>query len=527
MSWPFAGYSTRNDLYRNPFFAMTYYKRIGYLILISTVAKLLISGLVELGNDEVYYYTYALRPDWSYFDHPPFVGWLIRLSTLNLHWVNTWTMRLGPIACCAISTFFIFDTGKAIGNEKTGWYAALIYQCAVYTGIIAGLFILPDSPQMPFWTGALCIMARLLTLKNSDRTKNWLLLGLLIGLATLSKVHGLYLWAGFGLFILFKRRAWLLRWQLYAAFTVTLVCLIPIVYWNIQNHFITYTYHSARVTHTTVQWDSLLREVVGEMIYQNPIVFVLLVIGLVFLIRRKSSFESNDTRVWLLCMSLPMILLFWGVALFNPTLPHWSGPAYIPLFFGAAFWLSSRSKKIIPSVMGWAGGLIVFFLAGAILLCRLAPFNLGSQEQKNYGEYCPTLDLSGWNDFGKRFAQLVHDDLVSGKMKPNAPLLVSKWFPGGHLQFYVAPKACMRILGVGELEDLHEFAWLNRERAPLRVGDDAYYVVPSNVPADPAVLYGKYFSTIDAPVVIDQVRGGKVVRYFWVYRLRGCRVMVE
>jgi hypothetical protein len=46
--------------------------------------------------------------------------------------------------------------------------------------------------------------------------------------------------------------------------------------------------------------------------------------------------------------------------------------------------------------------------------------------------------------------------------------------------------------------------------------------VPSNVPFDVANAYGSYFKTIDAPQIINQVRGGVVVRYFLVYRLHNC-----
>jgi len=49
---------------------------------------LLIACFTELGNDEVYYYTYALQPDWNHFDHPPMVGLLIRLTTINFYWLN-------------------------------------------------------------------------------------------------------------------------------------------------------------------------------------------------------------------------------------------------------------------------------------------------------------------------------------------------------------------------------------------------------------------------------------------------------
>ena len=89
-----------------------YYKKILWLIVIVSLLKLITASLLELGNDEAYYWTYAIQPDWSHFDHPPMVGWLIRLSTLNLLWVNEISVRLGSILCAAISTIFIFKTGK-------------------------------------------------------------------------------------------------------------------------------------------------------------------------------------------------------------------------------------------------------------------------------------------------------------------------------------------------------------------------------------------------------------------------------
>ncbi len=323
-------------------------KKVLWLIIASCLIKLVAAAWLELGNDEVYYWTYAIQPDWSHFDHPPMVGLLIRLTTLNLHWVNEVSLRLGSILGSALSTWFIYKTGQLLVNEKNGWYAALIYNCSVYTGFIAGLFILPDSPQMPFWTGALYLMSVLINKENEKRVSVWLWLGLLIGLATLCKVHALYLWAGFGLFIIVTRITWLANWRLYAGVIITLVCVLPILYWNVINDFITYRYHSDRVTHTTIEWDMLGREIGGEFAYQNPVIFILIVIALVSLLRKRISFPGTSTTAWILCMSIPMILLFWGVSLFNPTLPHWSGPGYIPLFFAGALYLQKASRAVYP-----------------------------------------------------------------------------------------------------------------------------------------------------------------------------------
>ncbi|MBC7651507.1 MAG: glycosyltransferase family 39 protein [Deinococcales bacterium] len=501
-----------------------YKKQLVYLILATVILKIIVASFVELGNDEVYYWTYALQPDYNHFDHPPLVGLLIRLTSLNLHWANDVSLRLGAIIGCAIASWFIFLTGKTIATERTGWYAALIYNCSVYTGIIAGLFILPDSPQMPIYTGALYIMCQLIFTQQEKKLLPWLWLGLLIGLACLCKVHGLYLWAGFGLFILFKRSKWLLNWRLYLGVIVTIICVLPIVYWNIDNDFITYKFHAERVTNTAIQWDMLLQEIVGEFLYQNPVVFILIIVSVIYFITHKKLFSAT-TNIWLLCMSVPMIVLFWVIALFNPTLPHWSGPAYIPLYFFAARYLEEKVQQTYPLFLKIATGLVVFVLVVGVAVVQLAPTNFGSKNTATYGEFCPTLDISGWKDFSNQFNTLVTIDIANNNMPPTAPILVGKWFPAGHLEFYTSRVTGLRILGIGNITDVHKFAWLNTVRQPLKLGDAAYCIVPSNIPFNVAEAYGQYFTTIEPPVTINQMRSGKVVRYFYVYRLRNCKLV--
>jgi len=41
-----------------------------------TLLHLFLAFNVELGGDEAHYALYGLMPDWSYFDHPPLIGWL-------------------------------------------------------------------------------------------------------------------------------------------------------------------------------------------------------------------------------------------------------------------------------------------------------------------------------------------------------------------------------------------------------------------------------------------------------------------
>ena len=111
------------------------------------MVRCITASCIELGNDEVYYRMYAQHLQWNYFDHPPMLGWLIRFTTANLFLDNEFFIRLGAIVSAAITTWLIFLSGKKLSNDYTGFLATAIYTAAIYGSIIAGTFILPDSPQ--------------------------------------------------------------------------------------------------------------------------------------------------------------------------------------------------------------------------------------------------------------------------------------------------------------------------------------------------------------------------------------------
>ncbi len=507
--------------------ASSYQKKMWKLIGVTVLVKILLSFFLELGNDEVYYYTYAIQPDWNHFDHPGMVGWMMRLTSINLQWVSTLSMRLGSIFCAAGASWIIFKTGTLLRDESAGYIAAWMYSLSIYTSIIAGLFVLPDSPQLLFFTLSIYWMVKWVMAPQSFKVKDWILLGLFIGLATLSKVHGLYLWIGFGAYILFHQAKTLKNKQLYLAILITVACILPILYWNIQNDFITYRYHSKRVMHTGLLLDSFMQQVIGELLYQNPLVYIAVIISLWNWKRLKLAFQ-NAALPLLLWLSLPLIFTFWGLSLFNPTLPHWTGPGFIALFLIAGVYWSNRigfasnTKQELPSIIKWAGGLLGALIAGFLLLVYVFPKQLGSDKLSNLGEYNPINDVTGWEQFTQSFQKIVIKDQQDGAMQAHSPIIIHKWFPGGHILFYTAHPLQMPVIAVGVLEDVHKFAWLNNTVPALKLGENAYTIVPSNLPANPTELYGKYFETISPPDTIPVMSKGILLRNFYVYRLKNC-----
>ncbi|HZZ76776.1 MAG TPA: glycosyltransferase family 39 protein, partial [Puia sp.] len=104
---------------------MNFNKKIWLLIILSSLLRICVATSLELGNDEVYYQTYARHLQWNYFDHPPMVAVLIRIFTFNLYFQNEFFIRLGSIICSAAGTWLIFLTGRRIGGAGTGWIAAI------------------------------------------------------------------------------------------------------------------------------------------------------------------------------------------------------------------------------------------------------------------------------------------------------------------------------------------------------------------------------------------------------------------
>ena len=495
-----------------------------WIIIIATVARCLIAYMVELGNDEVYYFTYAVQPDWNHFDHPPMVGLFIRLFTLNLHWINDLSVRLPAIVGAAINTWLIARCGMLISNQRTGLIAAILYNTSLYTSIISGLFILPDSIQLVFWLAALHTMIRIVSNENpTSRNKNILVLGMWIGLAIMCKVHGVFLWLGILSYILFFKRSLLTNPWLYGSMALTCLIISPIFFWNIDNQFISWRFHSERVeANKGLNLASFFTTTVGQIAYNNPVNFFIFILTLTGILRREYFVSIPVLRLILWC-SLPIIAATTVVSLFRTTLPHWSGPGFIGLILLSAAFIDFKlnlHKKLYGHLLKSSVILIIAVMLSGVSLINYYPGTLSTRPEPKTGSGDFTLDMYGWKSLSTAFNQLRLNDIKTGKMTVEAPLITHKWFPGGHLFYYVAYPAKIPLIGIGNLNDLHKFIWLNASQGSVSKGGDAYFITSSTNFTSPDDLYKNDFERIEQPQIVEQLRNGKIARYWYIYRLK-------
>lgn len=501
--------------------AGNYGKAVLLLILFFTLLRLVLAGVIALGNDEAYYWLYTRYLQWNYFDHPPLVALWSRLFSGNgLFDAYELFVRLGSIAGCALSTWAMYRATATLYSEKAGWYAAVLYNTSLYAGIVAGLLIMPDSPQMVCWTFSIWMFARIIV--NDGRWKDWILFGVGAGLCIMSKVHGVFLWGGAGLYLLLHKRTWLAGPKVYVALLVSLILVSPIFFWNLQYDFATYKFHSQRVVVNgwTLNFKSFFEEVLGQVFFNNPVNFFLalatIIYGWRWLHRLRHRFA------FLGYMALPLVVVLLYLSLFRTVYPHWSGPAYVSLIPVSAAFLARRSRlqQHFPRWIKAALIATLLFMMGWPLVLRYYPGTWGSKSEIDLGTGDVTLDRYGWKEGGKAFAHYYNEQLSKGFIAPNTPLVCNTWW-GAHVEYYFARPANTTMIGLGTLGQAHHYLWTNSLRKDSVNMQEAFCIVPSDEYYNPAVVFQNYYRHIVPVKKLTLYRNGLAARHFYVYRLQG------
>ena len=491
------------------------------LLVISTVMRSLLAARMEFGNDEVYYWTYAFYPDWSHFDHPPMVGWVIQLFSLNLLFDSEFFIRLASVVLMTANTYIIYRIGKDIKDARTGLYAALLYTASIYAFVITGIFIMPDTPLMLFWLLAVWMAIRSLSLEPVERSKvrYMILFGLFAGLAMLSKYSGIFLWVGMGLYILVFNRKQLKNPYLYLALLISAICCIPILYWNLKYDFISFSFHGARVGGNKLNFSTFGTEIAGEFFYNNPVNFVLAIIAVISAFKKKLDLEKPAQNL-ILCIALPLILVFLFFSLTRPTLPHWNAPAYVLLILLSAVYLRDRQIKSVtlPKSIIAALSVLVFTLVMGVAEIKTGFIPLDKHTEPHMlGRDDFTLDMYGWRQLGEKFADFREQKIAEGMMKEEDGIVANQWFPLANLDYYVARPLNMRVMGLGWPEFLHKYLWINDERGGFHLGESYWFLSDSRYMKDPKETYQWYFKEIELVGVIPIERSGKTVKNYFVY----------
>lgn len=491
-------------------------KAIILLLVVSAIFRAVLASWIELGTDEAYYWTFAKYPDWSHFDHPGMVGWVIQLFSLNLLFESELFMRLASVVLMTLNTWIMYCIGKELKDETTGLWTALLYTASIYAFVVTGVFILPDTPLSLFWLLAFLMFIKYL---KQGQDKQLLLAGLFIGLSILSKYTGALLWAGFLLYVLCFDRRQFRHPHLYLALLITVLCCLPVIVWNIQNDFISFRFHGDRVGFFgPLHPAGFFTEMAGEFLYNNPVNVILAIMAITAAFRKKLPIDLGCQRL-ILITALPFIGLFLFFSLTHPTLPHWSGPAYTMLIPMSAVWMRSFAPQKAKCTLTAALGVLVLVIVLGVAEIKTGFIALDHHtEASELGKDDLTLDVYGWRQAGEKFAEIYRQEVAKGNMQPDDAIIGHKWFPTASFHYYVARPLGINMLGYGSLQDIHKYMWINDLEGGFKKGRSYWYLADSHFLLDPEEIY-KYtnFLNIKKIATIPIERNGKTVRNIFVY----------
>jgi hypothetical protein len=336
----------------------------------------------------------------------------------------------------------------------------------------------------------------------------------------MSKVHGAFLWIGMGAFLGLNKRELLRKPQPYIATLITFIIASPILIWNIQHDFVTYRFHSARVeVDNSVELYGAAREFVGQLVFNNPVNVAMIILALTGW--RKHNLSRYPALFVFKWVGLPLALILLFVSFFkDTTLPHWSGPGYVALLPLAAVRLSLiKRNSMFPHSLRWALGIFVGSLIAWTVVVFYYPGTYGTKKAALYGRGDISLDIYGWQDASRQFKAIYDEDIKQGLMPANVPLVTTYWW-GAHIEYYMARPHDIQMLGIGTIHELREYWWMNNNRKASVNMNQAYCIMPSDESYD---LPEQYYASMELAKVIEVERNGKPTHYFRVYRLRGLK----
>jgi 4-amino-4-deoxy-L-arabinose transferase-like glycosyltransferase len=307
---------------------------------IVTVARLLAAVTVPMTGDEAYYWEWSRRLAFGYADHPPAVAWTIAI----FGWLGThaWAVRLGFVTCGALAAIALAGAAATVaGDARAGAVAAIAFSLAPLCSV-AFTAATPDGPYLLCWCAALYFAALAF---RDDVPLWWVLLGMAIGGALLSRMLALALPAGLVLYSLLPERRWALRGSLWLALVIAAVVVSPFVVWNALHGWETIAFTFVHRQETTHGAASLARAgslYLTALIAYSPGLWL----AATYVLLRPTSALLEST-------ALPLFVTLMVLAIFRPVEVYWAlGPfASLCALIGVSYEdLAPRLRRVLAAL---------------------------------------------------------------------------------------------------------------------------------------------------------------------------------
>lgn len=148
---------------------ITPWRLLGSLLIAYTILlRLLYLGVIELLQEEAYYWNYSQHMAAGYLDHPSMVALLIRFGTL-LFGTTEAGVRFGAFLCWFITAFFVYRFARTMLDREAAFGSLiLVAVLPVFFGI--ALVMTPDAPLLACSAASLYHLYRALL---QEQRRDW------------------------------------------------------------------------------------------------------------------------------------------------------------------------------------------------------------------------------------------------------------------------------------------------------------------------------------------------------------------
>lgn len=349
-------------------------KRLSLILVI----KALLMGLlvlfagIQLGPDEAQYWTWSRHLDLGYYSKPPMIAWQIFSGCLVFGQTELGVRAVAILLGTVLSFAIYFLAKEAQLSDRASFVAALAFALSPL-GVLGTFFAITDTGMLLFWTLGLMELVRSMEGQplRIERLGLWIALG------------ALFKWP---IYLLLPIAIWVYpQWGILRAVGISLLGLLPSLYWNWTHDFATFKHVStiAQGGPDNPAKGNPLEFLGSQAALVSPLLFALLAMAW-----WKCGALLRDSQRFLGRLSLLIFAGFFAYAFFRKVQGNWALYLYPAAFVClAAYWIDvKRRAGWIKASLSLSLVLLAFaFMVPSLtshLPWRLNPFhhNLGWKE---------------------------------------------------------------------------------------------------------------------------------------------------
>ena len=311
----------------------------------------------NLFGDEAQYWLWSKNIDFGYFSKPPFLSWIIRVYTeiLGSSFVS---LKLLPSFVYLLIAWSIYNLLLNSGLNKKDSFAGCLIFLFIPAVSFSSFIISTDLFLLLFWTLSL---NELIKINNEQGLKNFILLGIFLGLSFLSKYAAIYFIICLFVLILFDKRFRKIFLDNLLGFCLTFLCvfviIVPNIIWNFNNDWITLQHTSDNANFGNIEID-LIRGLEFLLIQ-------VLMLGPFMILGGLFGFNKwNYIQKIFLIFSIPVILIVLIEAIIVRANANWAAPALISLFALLYIRINNSFLKIANYMFNFIVCFILFVMIG-------------------------------------------------------------------------------------------------------------------------------------------------------------------